>query len=88
MATYYQGDRWAELQELGAREPLPEASWVIVGSRNFNGRIDSHPVPLQMPDGSLGLAYEHDRGRFTNRDIFTRTIKAQQCLPFWFLLEK
>ncbi|MCI0627187.1 MAG: hypothetical protein L0387_37000 [Acidobacteria bacterium] len=78
MATYYQDARWADLVELGAREPLPEASWVIVGGRSLNGRIDNRPVPVQLPDGSLRLAYERDRGWFTNRDIFVRTLKAAE----------
>ena len=78
IATYYQGNRWAEVKELGDREPLPEASWLVVGGRNFNGRIDNHAVPLAMPDGSLALAYERDRGWFTNRDIFIRTLKAEE----------
>jgi hypothetical protein len=69
MATYYQSDHWADAKELGAQEALPEASWVVVAGRNLNGRIDNHAVPLQMPDGSLSLAYERDRGWFTNRDI-------------------
>lgn len=76
MATYYQGDRWAEVVELGAREPLPEASWVVVDGRNLNGRIDNNPSVVHVPDGSLRLAYERDRGWFTNRDIFLRALKA------------
>ena len=75
-ATYYQGDRWAEVTELGADEPLPEASWVIVGGRNLNGRIDNRPSVLELPDATLRLVYERDRGWFTNRDIFVRRLTA------------
>ena len=76
MATYYQEDRWADVVELGANEPLPEASWLVLGGRSINGRIDNHPSVLQLSDGTLQLAYERDRGWFTNRDIFIRTLKA------------